>query len=92
MKDASAHTFCASNSHSLRTLCSRTRIVMQRPPLLLVLVAESLDFAEYKILHPRMLDSERDFDEEHIGSCTEYSFQLIAPHRCVELVSGFVQG
>lgn len=56
-----------------------------------ILVAQPLDLGQDEIPHRRMFDSEWDFDEEHVGSSTEFSFQRIAPHRRVELVSGFVQ-
>lgn len=43
--------------------------------LTVMLVAQPLDLGQDEIPHPRMFDSEWDFDEEHVGSSTQFSLQ-----------------
>ena len=59
--------------------------------LLVVLVAEPVDFAPDVRLHGRMRHRERDFNEQNSGSCTERSFQLVAEDLRIVLVPRFVQ-
>ena len=61
------------------------------PRLLVVLVAEPIDFAPYVRLHGGMTHGEGDFDEQHSGSSTESSFQLVAVHLRIKLLPRFVQ-